>query len=85
MSVCDKFLTEDLRRCFVTQTSAWHIVEAIANECQIAITERERINVSGSQRLVRLLVFSTVPFARLIGGHKTKFEIRCRLADKPIL
>ena len=37
MSVCDKFLTEDLHRCFVSQAFAQCVVEAVANECQIAV------------------------------------------------
>lgn len=47
MSVCYEFLPEDFRRCFVSQAFARRIVEAMTDEYEIAVSERQRIKVSG--------------------------------------
>jgi len=47
MSVCEDFLPKDFCGRFVPQTFARRIVEPMTDECEVSITEGERIKVSG--------------------------------------
>ncbi len=85
MSVCEDFLPKHFCGRFVPQTFARRIVEPMTDECEVSITEGERIKVSGSQRLVRLLVFSTVPFCRVIADRRTIFATLFHSVDTTTL
>jgi hypothetical protein len=47
MSVCEDFLPKHFCGRFVPQTFARRIVEPMTDECEVSITEGERIKVSG--------------------------------------